>query len=521
MRTPSLLNAPVTNRLGNWFEESVLREGQLKDFIAKADSGTLGIQRHEMKMMLALQEVRLPEKFMFGENVMIKNLGTNGYLSVDLPDTFPNNVTIADEYYVTTANNLKRRDGGKPVAAARSSFKLVPIDEYGLVGMSDMTPRYGMKIYIVSSDALIEKPMFLWSVPKNTAQKSRKLKYQMAFLSFEKGACAEWQIVYPDRSMRLEMEGQPVQAESPVIIQHQMTQNELGSELGTPSLIRNDFGVEYDVDLYRHRGGIWSRWEFEPLRRASSTKPTIQPFQYRPLSRASSTHGSVDFAVSIFSNPVSIFSKPKCGYSPGSHEIVLQTPVIQNPYERISGAVPGRRISSQPPSRPFTPTTSCFSFAESDCDVSEVESLAEEIAEIPLPSQHELTPRERYNLALKKALMDREKTNSRAESLLHTNVGKPQSAVKCSNCSYPQPSQGLYCCMCGKQVGPANHSFQESSSEKLRSRRRSLRRSHTDLSTSRTDTVKSTSSQERFQRTMIPSAEVKFMDIDQFDSVMG
>ncbi|KAJ3404061.1 hypothetical protein HDU80_003355 [Chytriomyces hyalinus] len=263
MRTPSLLNAPVTNRLGNWFEESVLREGQLKDFIAKADSGTLGIQRHEMKMMLALQEVRLPEKFMFGENVMIKNLGTNGYLSVDLPDTFPNNVTLADEYYVTTANNLKRRDGGKPVAAARSSFKLVPIDEYGLVGMSDMTPRYGMKIYIVSSDALIEKPMFLWSVPKNTAQKSRKLKYQMAFLSFEKGACAEWQIVYPDRSMRLEMEGQPVQAGSPVIIQHQMTQNELGSELGAPSLIRNDFGVEYDVDLYRHRGGIWSRWEFE------------------------------------------------------------------------------------------------------------------------------------------------------------------------------------------------------------------------------------------------------------------
>ncbi|KAI8834633.1 hypothetical protein BJ741DRAFT_609583 [Chytriomyces cf. hyalinus JEL632] len=257
--------------------------------------------------------------------------------------------------------------------------------------------------------------------------------------------------------------------------------------------------------------------------RTSSTKPTIQPFQYRPLSRASSTHGSVDFAVSIFTNPVTIFIKPKCGYSPGSREIVLRTPVIQNPHERISGAVPGRRISSQPPSRPFTPTTSCFSFAESDSDVSDVESLAEEIAAIPPPSQHELSPRERYDLALKKALMDREKSNSRAESLLHTNVGKPQSAVKCSNCSYPQPSQGLYCCMCGKQVGQANHSFQEPSGAKPGSRRRSLRRSHTGLnatSTGRTDTVKSTSSQERFQRTMIPSAEVKFMDIDQFDSVM-
>ncbi|KAI9328699.1 hypothetical protein BDR26DRAFT_42565 [Obelidium mucronatum] len=73
MRAPPLLSPPVTHRIGNWCEESVLREEQLKDFLTKCNNGTLGIQRVQMKKMMALQQVPLAKKFEFGQNVMIKH----------------------------------------------------------------------------------------------------------------------------------------------------------------------------------------------------------------------------------------------------------------------------------------------------------------------------------------------------------------------------------------------------------------------------------------------------------------
>ncbi|KAI8621244.1 hypothetical protein BC830DRAFT_1095390 [Chytriomyces sp. MP71] len=263
MKTPALIPPAVTHRIGNWCEETVLREEHLKDFLAKHASGSLGIQRHELKMALALQPVTLPPAFRFHESVMIKNLGTQGYLSVDLPDTFPNHITTADVFHLTTSQPQKVAEGIAVVPTARQVFRIVPVDEYAHVGFMGATPRYGIKCYIQICDALVERPMYLTSVAENISQRSRKLKYQCAYLTFEKSSNAEWVFVYPERTMRMEMEGQPIEDGAPVIIQHLMTQNALGSESGTPSLIRNDFGVEYDVDLYRHRPGIWSRWTFE------------------------------------------------------------------------------------------------------------------------------------------------------------------------------------------------------------------------------------------------------------------
>ncbi|KAJ3027906.1 UNVERIFIED_CONTAM: hypothetical protein HDU68_002872, partial [Siphonaria sp. JEL0065] len=210
MRAPPLLSPPVTHRIGNWCEESVLREEQLKDFLKKCNNGTLGIQRVQMKKLMALQQVPLAKKFEFGQNVMIKNIGTNGYLSVDLPDSYPDNVTESDIFHLTTAEGVKSPDGIRIIPTARSTMKLVPIDAYNQIGLSDPTPRYGEKFYIVLSDAVVEKPMYLCSVHKNITQSSRRLHNQPAYLSFQKSSFAEWQIVHPDTSISMEMEGQPV-----------------------------------------------------------------------------------------------------------------------------------------------------------------------------------------------------------------------------------------------------------------------------------------------------------------------
>ncbi|KAJ3065780.1 hypothetical protein HDU98_010842 [Podochytrium sp. JEL0797] len=267
MRDPPLLSPPVTHRIGNWCEESVLREEQLKSFLTKYNSGNLGMQRAQMKKMMALQQVPLATKFEFGQNVMIKNIGTEGYLSVDLPETYPDNVTESDIFHLTTSDGVKSVDG-KTIPTARSTMKLVPIDAYSRIGLTDAVPRYGERFYIVISDSLVEKPMYLCSVNKNISQSSRRLNNQPAYFSFKKGPSAEWQIIHPDTSISMELEGTPIG--TPAYLIHPLTLAGLGSEKGTRTMIRNDFGVEWDVDLDKVRGSLtkfreakWSRWVFE------------------------------------------------------------------------------------------------------------------------------------------------------------------------------------------------------------------------------------------------------------------
>ncbi|KAJ3280292.1 hypothetical protein HDU79_011839, partial [Rhizoclosmatium sp. JEL0117] len=237
MRDRGILSPEVTHRIGNWCEESVLREEQLKGFLEKLNAGTLLTQRHALKMQMALQPTGpLSKTFQFHQPCMIKNTGTNGYLSIDLPDTFPDNVTESDVFHVTTAEPV--RDGhGKIVPTARSTMTLVPIDAYERIGLTDSTIRFGEKFHVQISGALVEKPMYLCSVHKNISQQSRKLKNQPAYLSFKKNAFAEWQIMHPDTSIALEMEGKPVPVNTPFYIYHPLTGAGLRSESGARTRI--------------------------------------------------------------------------------------------------------------------------------------------------------------------------------------------------------------------------------------------------------------------------------------------
>ncbi|KAJ3205752.1 hypothetical protein HDU82_004979 [Entophlyctis luteolus] len=189
--------------------------------------------------MMALQRLPLAEKFQFGDNVMIKNAGTNGYLSVDLPDTYPENVSESDVFHLTTATADSKT---KIHPSARNVMKLVPVDRYARIGFVDQIPRYGEKFYIVASDALVDKPLYLCSEQKNFARSSRKLRLQAAYLCFHKDSRAEWQIIYPDPELSLEMEGQPVPVGEPVIIHHPLTGVSLGSEASSKTMIRDSLG---------------------------------------------------------------------------------------------------------------------------------------------------------------------------------------------------------------------------------------------------------------------------------------
>ncbi|KAJ3310518.1 hypothetical protein HDU76_003348 [Blyttiomyces sp. JEL0837] len=252
-----IIPAEVTHRIGNWCEEAVLREQCLKDFAQKIQTGSLSTQKVQMKLITALQPVTLSNELRFGQNIMIKSVATSGHMVVDVPNNYPERILETDIFQLNTTEN-------ECPPTARSSFTLEPADSYSSWGSVDDRPRYGQKFHIVVSDLLVEKPMYLCSETKTFVSYSRRSKEQQAFLSFHKDNRAVWQILFTDPHLQLEMEGEVVPVNTPVIIQHSLTGNYLGSEASLRSMIRNDFGVEWEVDCFtRKLEPLCNRWVFE------------------------------------------------------------------------------------------------------------------------------------------------------------------------------------------------------------------------------------------------------------------
>ncbi|KAJ3208292.1 hypothetical protein HDU67_006914 [Dinochytrium kinnereticum] len=140
----------VKHRIGNWCEESVLKESQLKEFLDKSSKGLLKIERATLRLETATQKVvPLSPSLTFGANIMIKNVSTDGYLAVDVPDNYPESIYETDIFSLTTSTETK-------LATARTCFRLEPVDEYRIEG--DEVMRYSQKFYIVACSSLVERP---------------------------------------------------------------------------------------------------------------------------------------------------------------------------------------------------------------------------------------------------------------------------------------------------------------------------------------------------------------------------
>ncbi|KAI8835331.1 hypothetical protein BC829DRAFT_62313 [Chytridium lagenaria] len=234
----------VKHRVGNWCEESVLKESQLREFLDKSSRGLLKIERATLRLDTATQQVPLSSKLEYNANIMIKNISTKGFLSVDVPDNYPESIFETDVFSLTTSSETK-------TSTARTCFRLEPVDEYRIPG--DTTIRYAQKFYIIASSALVDKPMYLCSEAKSFVSFAKKSKNQQAFLSFKKDNRSVWQIIYEEPKLRLESEGTPIELNTPVVIQHCLTGSCLGSTQTDKTLIRNNFGVEWEVDCHSHR----------------------------------------------------------------------------------------------------------------------------------------------------------------------------------------------------------------------------------------------------------------------------
>ena len=161
---------------------------------------------------------------------MLKSKATNGLLVFDSGDK----VTSNDEAYGCTTTDKEMGP------CARSIVSIQRVEDDG----SDNIVRYGQKIRLEGNSYLIGKKLFLHSTqisPLSFARFSRNQEVSMIAKPIYNTA---WKILHNNPNLRVSSLGQPVPANTEVIIEHCATAQFLFSD---KIAYGNDFGVEYEV----------------------------------------------------------------------------------------------------------------------------------------------------------------------------------------------------------------------------------------------------------------------------------
>ncbi|TPX57296.1 hypothetical protein SpCBS45565_g08241 [Spizellomyces sp. 'palustris'] len=232
----------VPHRTGNWTEESVLREEKMRAFLTNYEKGMSNVKKGERRAKTARKEQILSHKLVYDANIMLKNGHTQSHLSADIPDSFPDNITPSTTLALTTCAT-------ETSPTARSCFQLVKLDAHGNTGES--VPRFGERFYMVVTSDLVDAPMYLTSEPKSFLYYAKLSKDQAVYLTFNRDYRSVWQFDFPDPNFRLEMEGQDVAPNTPVLIKHCNTGNYLSSDKKYG--LRTDFGVEWEVACHTYK----------------------------------------------------------------------------------------------------------------------------------------------------------------------------------------------------------------------------------------------------------------------------
>lgn len=140
----------LARRLGNWCEESILREEKLAAFLKKVDGGKAEFMRKDKRIEIANIPTTVSEDYHYGTCVMLKSSFTNNHLAAVLPESFPE-VSQSEEVEVATAINQNPQEG-----KARSCFIFEKFDENNA---PDDRLRYGDKFYIFINLPGLDKPV--------------------------------------------------------------------------------------------------------------------------------------------------------------------------------------------------------------------------------------------------------------------------------------------------------------------------------------------------------------------------
>jgi hypothetical protein len=246
-------------RNGNWFEEMVLEDEKLRDFLEKKERGQLTIQRIrqnlgtvEMTRSSGVTQADVPSDGLlhYGKMVRIRNCEHPCCVACDPGDAenpeeglYSSTGTRQQEASARNVWILKRVEGGQEFLPAPGAA-------------DDDIVRYGDKFLLTTTDAIGAQPWFLASTPLDWSHFSRVSHKQMVYVIREKSFKGMWQIDSVGRDTSFDMEGEPVRLGAQVFIKHSMSGSPLACH---DAQVLNDYGSEFELVASREPGKrmIW------------------------------------------------------------------------------------------------------------------------------------------------------------------------------------------------------------------------------------------------------------------------
>jgi len=252
-------------RVGNWFEDTCLEEGLLRDFIGKKERGELYIQKIQNILDTILKPTELSvtqDGFIhFGDKVMIINPGqepSETPLTQLEPPRLAHSLSINAEEYTLFNDSFIT----SPCEVSASKL-LNPCKRNTFVVTSVDGSLEGDKLCFGQPFALSTLPgytgnMKLWSDHIHFNQKSKKSKSQLVRLLEDVSYLSVWNVLTLNHNQRLECEGLPVPANSKLVLHHCKTGQKLA--LMDQFKLRTPFGQDFEVSaqttLNPHRAEV-------------------------------------------------------------------------------------------------------------------------------------------------------------------------------------------------------------------------------------------------------------------------
>ena len=244
-------------RNGNWFEESVLEDEKMREFLEKKEKGTLTIQKIRQSLAavpIPQDSVQYRDNFLhYGQLVRIANGEVQAFVACD-----PGDLENPEEglyscsgspHMETTARNVwvcKRYQSTNPKEISLA----LPQDD------DDDVVRFGDEIVLSTTDSIGPEPFLLSSTKNDWSHFSRASRKQLVYATTQMSYKSVWKIDSVGRDSSFDMEGEPVELGQPVFIKHGGTNSPLAIH---DASIYNDYGNEFELIGGREPGKrmIW------------------------------------------------------------------------------------------------------------------------------------------------------------------------------------------------------------------------------------------------------------------------
>jgi hypothetical protein len=249
-------------RNGNWWEEMVLEDEKLREFLEKKEKGTLTIQRIRQNLggvhlgsVSTERGVSVDDgKLHYGQAVRICNGEFGCFLACD-----PGDAENAEEGLYSASGSRQQEPSARNVWYVQKlddceEFLPLPVsNEEG----SDTVVRYGDKFALKTTEAIGE-PFYLGSTGIDWSHFSRASRKQLVYCTSQCNFKCAWRIDSIGRDSSFDLEGEPVELGSKVFIKHCSTGSPLACR---ESQVLNDYGSEYELVGGREPGKKMI-WEF-------------------------------------------------------------------------------------------------------------------------------------------------------------------------------------------------------------------------------------------------------------------